>query len=70
VPARKRKHGKREGSEDPRPGTAASSQGQRDAGIGPADVQPEQPDGPVTGAEMLEHQQKDPELDDSSGTRP
>jgi hypothetical protein len=65
----------------PAPGIAGMAQGQRDAGIEPV-PQPEPPEAAepeedprppgitATGAEALEEQQKNPELEDSSGTRP
>jgi hypothetical protein len=67
VAARKKR--KEEPPAVPLPGTAGMAQGQPDAGIEPAEF-PEQPDGPVTGGEVLEEQQKNPDLEDSTGAHP
>jgi hypothetical protein len=53
----------------PEPGTAGMAQGQPDAGVEPDDSRPEQADNLVTGAEALEEQQKNPELDDKGTAR-
>ena len=52
------------------PGTASTAQGQPEAGIEPDEDKPEQPDKLVTGAEALEEQQQNPDLDDNNGARP
>ena len=65
----------------PAPGIAGMAQGQRDAGIEPVpqpgspepaepEEDPRSPGIQATSAEALEEQQKNPELEDSSGTRP
>jgi hypothetical protein len=70
VPAHKRRDkSTHQPAEQPLPGTAGMAQGQPAAGVEPRQ-EPEQADGPVTGAEAIEVQQKDPDLDDSSGARP
>ena len=68
--AKGRKAGEQEPQEEPLPGTAAMGQGQPGAGIEPPDAEkPEQPDKLVTGAEALEEQQQNPELDDRGSAR-
>jgi hypothetical protein len=58
-----------EQSQEALPGVAGMAQGQRGVVDEPA-APPEQPDNLVTGADALEEQQKNPELDDNSGARP
>jgi hypothetical protein len=66
--AGRKKH--EEEAAEPLPGTAAMAQGQPAAGVEPDDSKPEQPDNVVAGGEALEEQQRNPDLDDSSGARP
>jgi hypothetical protein len=56
--------------EQPQPGTAGMAQGQPGAGVEPATPAASQPEGPVTGGEVLERQQQDPDLEDTAGAHP
>jgi hypothetical protein len=52
------------------PGRALPEDVESGQGSVPPDEQPEQAGGPVTGAENIERQQKDPDLKDTSGSHP
>lgn len=56
---------------EPQPGTAAMAQGQPEAGVEPPEQdKPEQAAKLATGAEALEEQQQNPDLDDNTGAHP
>jgi hypothetical protein len=56
--------------EEPLPGTAGMAQGQPAADVEPGEEKPEQPDELVTGPEVLEEQQQNPDLKDNTGGHP